>query len=82
MQQNIHTHFVFLMFVYQSLHVEQLYIMKSNTVSDDVLQRFFAKHEFSAPFQLCCSDCEPLLMSALLANADPASKKMCDYFSR
>ena len=36
-------------------------------------QRFFAKHEFSAPHLLCCSDCEPLAMAELLAMADEDS---------
>ena len=26
------------------------------------LERFFAKHEFSAPYLMCCSDCQPLTM--------------------
>src|SRR6056297_1650582 len=34
------------------------------------LERYFAKHEFSAPYLLCCSDCEPLPMKELLEMAD------------
>lgn len=34
------------------------------------LERFFAKHEFSARYLLCCSDSEPLSMSEILALAD------------
>lgn len=35
------------------------------------LERYFAKHEFSAPHLLCCSDAEPLFMSELLTSAPP-----------
>ena len=31
------------------------------------LERFFARHEFSAPYLLCCSDCESLSVRDLLA---------------
>lgn len=34
------------------------------------MQRFFAKYEFTAPYLLCCSDCEPLTMAQLLEMAD------------
>lgn len=37
------------------------------------LERFFAKYEFTAQFQLCNSDSEPLAMSDLLASADADS---------
>lgn len=30
------------------------------------LERFFAKHEFSAPYLMCCSDCESLTVQELL----------------
>lgn len=33
---------------------------------DFAIERFYAKHEFSAPYQLSCSDCEPLKMSEAL----------------
>jgi len=36
-------------------------------------QRFFEKYEFAAPHLLCCSDCEPLMMTELLSMADPDS---------
>jgi aspartate/methionine/tyrosine aminotransferase len=35
-----------------------------------ILERYFAKYEFSAPYLLSCSDCEPLSLSELLAFAD------------
>ena len=31
------------------------------------LERYFAKHEFSAPHLLCCSDCEAMTLAELLA---------------
>jgi len=34
------------------------------------LERFFAKYEFSTPYHLCCSDCEPLSMKQTLEYAD------------
>jgi len=40
------------------------------------LERYFAKHEFSAPYLLCCSDCEPLPMKELLEMADEETKRM------
>ncbi len=40
------------------------------------LERYFAKYEFSAPYLLCCSDCEPLAMKELLGMADEKSKRM------
>ncbi|MBN1939899.1 MAG: aminotransferase class I/II-fold pyridoxal phosphate-dependent enzyme [Candidatus Aminicenantes bacterium] len=40
------------------------------------LERFFAEHEFTAPFNMCASDCEPLTMAELLDMADKASLKL------
>lgn len=40
------------------------------------LERYFAKYEFSAPYLLSCSDCEPLNMSELLSMADPESLQL------
>ncbi len=40
------------------------------------IERYFARHEFTAPHLLCCSDCEPLLMSELLAMADEYTTKL------
>lgn len=34
------------------------------------LERYFAAYEFSVPYLLSCSDCEPLMQSALLEYAD------------
>jgi aspartate/methionine/tyrosine aminotransferase len=34
------------------------------------LERYFAAHEFTAPYLLSCSDCEPLLQEELLSMAD------------
>jgi hypothetical protein len=44
-------------------------------------QRFFSKHEVEAKHLLCCSDCEPVLMSDLLASAKPAVADMWDNLS-
>ena len=38
------------------------------------LQRYFAKHEFTAPYLLCCSDCEPLSLSDVLQQTDDACR--------
>ncbi|KAJ9530425.1 hypothetical protein QJQ45_000808 [Haematococcus lacustris] len=35
-----------------------------------MLQRFFAKYEFTTPYLACCSDVEPLMLSELLAYGD------------
>ena len=37
------------------------------------LERYFAKYEFTAPYLLCCSDCEALKLSELLSMADTES---------
>lgn len=37
------------------------------------LERYLARHEFSAPYLMCCSDCEPLPLQELLAMADEDS---------
>jgi aspartate/methionine/tyrosine aminotransferase len=34
------------------------------------LERYFARYEFSTPYLLSCSDCEPLALAELLARAD------------
>ena len=34
------------------------------------LERYFAEHEFSAPYLLSCSDCEPLALSTVLSWSD------------
>lgn len=39
------------------------------------LERFFAKWEFKAPHLMCCSDCEPLLLSDLMEMATPDLKQ-------
>ena len=36
-------------------------------ISDFKLERYFARHEFKAPYLLCCSDCESLSINDLLA---------------
>ena len=36
------------------------------------LERYFEKHEFSAPYLLSCSDCESLSMAELLGWCDPS----------
>ena len=40
------------------------------------LERFFAKHEFTAKYLLCCSDPEPLTMQELLDFANDEEKSM------
>jgi aspartate/methionine/tyrosine aminotransferase len=40
------------------------------------LERYFAAHEFSAPYIMCASDCEALTLSELLAMSDKESWKM------
>src|SRR3989344_6528353 len=35
-------------------------------INDFKLERYFAKHEFKAPYLLCCSDCESLTVKDLL----------------
>jgi len=40
------------------------------------LERYFARYEFSAPFLLSCSDCEPLALGELLEMADDDSLKL------
>jgi len=40
------------------------------------LERHFARYEFTAPYLLCCSDCEALKLSELLAMADNESLKL------
>ncbi len=40
------------------------------------LERYFARYEFSAPYLLSCSDCEPLDMSELLSMAEKPSLQL------
>ena len=40
------------------------------------LERFFAKYKSTAPYLLCCSDCEALTMQELLAMADEDSLQL------
>ena len=40
------------------------------------LERYFALHEFSARFLLCCSDAEALTMSDVLAMANEEELKL------
>ena len=40
------------------------------------LERYFAKYEFSAPYLLCCSDCEALSLKEVLSMAEENSLKM------
>lgn len=37
------------------------------------LERFFARYEFSVPYLLSCSDCEPVTLKELMKMADPDS---------
>jgi aspartate/methionine/tyrosine aminotransferase len=45
-------------------------------ISPFLLERHFAEYEFEVPFQLSCSDCEPLSLSELLAMASPDSVRL------
>jgi hypothetical protein len=40
------------------------------------LERYFAKHEFSAQYLLSSSDCESLSMSEVLAMADAETARL------
>lgn len=42
------------------------------------LERYLAQHEFSAPFLMCCSDCEPLSLKELLTLTDKESLSLWD----
>ena len=45
------------------------------------LERYFAKHEFSAPYLLSCSDAEPLTLSELLEMADAETHDLWNNLS-
>ncbi|CAL8465212.1 g4747 [Coccomyxa elongata] len=45
------------------------------------LERFMAKYEFSSPYTLCCSDCQPLSQSEVLALADDECRRKWDRLS-
>lgn len=40
------------------------------------LERYFAQYEFSAPYLLSPSDCEPLTLAELLSLADPETRRL------
>jgi aspartate/methionine/tyrosine aminotransferase len=44
------------------------------------LERYFAKHEFSAPYLLCCSDCESLSVRELMALAPEAEGQLASLW--
>ena len=46
-----------------------------------VLERYFARYEFSAPYLLCSSDCDALSLQELLALADSDSLSLWDNLS-
>ena len=46
-----------------------------------LLERVFAKYEFSAEHLLCLSDCEPLAMAELLALAGPEERQLWENLS-
>ncbi len=50
-------------------------------ISPFTLERYFAKHEFSAKYLLSSSDCESLTMPELLAMATPEMRKTWDTLS-
>ncbi len=43
------------------------------------LERYFARYEFSTPYLLSCSDCEPLPMNELLVMADQETLEMWQH---
>ncbi len=43
-----------------------------------LLERYFAKHEFSAPYLLSSSDCDGLEQREILATADPEARSLWD----
>lgn len=45
-------------------------------ISPFLLERHFAKYEFEVPYQLSCSDCEPLSLAELMAMASPDSVRL------
>jgi aspartate/methionine/tyrosine aminotransferase len=47
-------------------------------IPDFELERFFARHEFSAPYLLCASDVEAMSMAELLALADGETRALWD----
>jgi aspartate/methionine/tyrosine aminotransferase len=47
-------------------------------IPDFELERFFAQHEFSAPYLLCASDVEGMPMADLLALADEETRALWD----
>jgi hypothetical protein len=53
----------------------------SNEFPDFKVERFFAKYEFTAPYLLCCSDCESFSLKEILEIADEESKKAWENLS-
>ncbi len=41
-----------------------------------ILERHFAKYEFTVPYQLSCSDCEPMTLSEILSMASPEGVRL------
>ena len=50
--------------------------MASDLPSEFLIERYFARYEFTTPYLLCCSDPEALDMCDLLAMADPECQAM------
>jgi aspartate/methionine/tyrosine aminotransferase len=44
------------------------------------LERYFARHEFTAPYLLCCSDCESLAIKNLLELEPDAQDRLADLW--
>ena len=44
------------------------------------LERFFATHEFTAPYLLCCSDCESLSLKDLLSFEESAQEELASLW--
>lgn len=52
------------------------YNVTAMNISPFKLERYFAKYEFTAPYLLCSSDCEPLTLKELLDLSDKESSKL------
>lgn len=42
------------------------------------LERYFARYEFTAPFLLSCSDCEPMSLNEILSHSDAETRTLWD----
>jgi len=47
-----------------------------NELEEFALERFFAEHEFTAPYLMCCSDCETVTIRDLLENEPNSTEEL------